>query len=105
MQKPNKSVLITGAAKRLGRAIALDLADHGWSIAVHYNLSSADAEETVAELHAKGVHAAALNADLTMEDDAQRLVARARDAVGPLTALINNASLFENDTIHTMTRA
>jgi NAD(P)-dependent dehydrogenase (short-subunit alcohol dehydrogenase family) len=105
MQKPTKSVLVTGAAKRLGRAIALDLADHGWSVAVHYNGSEAEAEETVRALHKRGVHAAALNADLSMEDDSQRLIDRAHEAVGPLTALINNASVFEKDTIHTMTRA
>ena len=59
-----KTVLVTGAAKRLGRAIALHLGESGWSVAVHYNSSQADAEETVAALHEKGVHAAALNADL-----------------------------------------
>jgi NAD(P)-dependent dehydrogenase (short-subunit alcohol dehydrogenase family) len=105
MAQRAKTVLVTGAAKRLGRAIALDLGAHGWSVAVHYNSSQADAEETVAALHEKGVHAAAINADLSMEDDAQRLVARAREAVGPLTALVNNASVFENDSIRTMTRA
>jgi NAD(P)-dependent dehydrogenase (short-subunit alcohol dehydrogenase family) len=100
-----KTVLVTGAAKRLGRAIALDLGAHGWSVAVHYNSSQADAEETVAALHEKGVHAAAINADLAIEHDAQRLVARAAEALGPLTALVNNASVFENDAIGTMTRA
>lgn len=105
MHKATKAVLVTGAAKRLGHAIALDLGAHGWAVAVHYNSSQADAEETVALLHEKGVHAAAINADLTMEDDVQRLVARAREAVGPLSALVNNASVFENDTIETMTRA
>jgi NAD(P)-dependent dehydrogenase (short-subunit alcohol dehydrogenase family) len=105
MNPAKKSVLVTGAAKRLGRAIALDLAGAGWSVAVHYNNSQAAAEETVAALHEKGVHAAAINADLTMEDDNERLIARAREAVGPLTALVNNASVFENDTIATMTRA
>lgn len=105
MSEPPKTVLITGAAKRLGRAIALHLGDAGWSVAVHYKSSQADAEETVAALHSKGVHAAHLNADLAMEDDVQRLVGRAREAVGPLTALINNASAFDNDTIHTATRA
>jgi NAD(P)-dependent dehydrogenase (short-subunit alcohol dehydrogenase family) len=104
MNPTHKSVLVTGAAKRLGRAIALHLADAGWAVAVHYNSSQADAEETVAALHEKGVHAAAINADLTMEDDAERLIERAREAVGPLTALVNNASVFENDTIATMTR-
>jgi NAD(P)-dependent dehydrogenase (short-subunit alcohol dehydrogenase family) len=100
-----KTVLITGAAKRLGRAIAIHLAKAGWSVAVHYNSSEAEAAETVAALHELGVHAAALNADLSMEDDAQRLVERAYEVVGPLTALVNNASVFENDSIATMTRA
>jgi NAD(P)-dependent dehydrogenase (short-subunit alcohol dehydrogenase family) len=104
LEATRKSVLVTGAAKRLGRAIALDLGSHGWSVAVHYNSSQADAEETVTALHERGAHAAAINADLSMEDDAQRLIARAREVVGPLTALINNASVFENDAIHTMTR-
>jgi NAD(P)-dependent dehydrogenase (short-subunit alcohol dehydrogenase family) len=105
MQKSTKAVLVTGAAKRLGRAIARDLGQHGWSVAVHYNDSSAQAEDVVAELHAQGIHAAALNADLSMEDDVQRLIERAHEAVGPLTALVNNASVFEKDTIHTMSRA
>jgi NAD(P)-dependent dehydrogenase (short-subunit alcohol dehydrogenase family) len=105
MTKPAKSVLVTGAAKRLGRAIALDLGAHGWSVAVHYNNSQAEAEETVAMLHERHVHAVAINADLAMEDDTERLIARAREAVGPLTALVNNASVFESDTIATMTRA
>jgi NAD(P)-dependent dehydrogenase (short-subunit alcohol dehydrogenase family) len=104
MQKPTKAVLVTGAAKRLGRAIALDLADHGWSVAVHYNGSEVEAEETVAALHKRGVHAVALNADLSLEDDTQHLVERAYEAVGPLSALVNNASVFEKDSIHTMTR-
>ena len=105
MTKPAKSVLVTGAAKRLGRAIALDLGAHGWSVAVHYNNSQAEAEETVAMLHERHVHAAAINADLTMEEDTERLIGRAREAVGPLSALVNNASVFESDTIATMTRA
>ena len=105
MKPAKKSVLVTGGAKRLGRAIALHLAESGWAVAVHYNASQADAEETVAALHEKGVHAAAINADLTMEDDTERLIGRAREAVGPLTALVNNASVFENDSITTMTRA
>jgi NAD(P)-dependent dehydrogenase (short-subunit alcohol dehydrogenase family) len=99
-----RTVLITGGAKRLGRAIALHLGSAGWSVAVHYNVSQGDAEETVAALHGKGVHAAALNADLSMEEDSQRLIARANKAVGPLTALVNNASVFESDTLATMTR-
>jgi NAD(P)-dependent dehydrogenase (short-subunit alcohol dehydrogenase family) len=105
MAKELKAVLITGAAKRLGRAIALHLASCGWSVAVHYNRSEADALETVSTLHEMGVHAAAINADLSLEEDAQRLIARTRESIGPLTALVNNASVFESDTIATMTRA
>jgi NAD(P)-dependent dehydrogenase (short-subunit alcohol dehydrogenase family) len=105
MKPAKRSALITGAAKRLGRAVALHLADSGWAIAVHYNTSQGEAEDTVAALHQKGVHAAAINADLTIEDDTERLIERAREAVGPLTVLVNNASVFENDTLHTMTRA
>jgi NAD(P)-dependent dehydrogenase (short-subunit alcohol dehydrogenase family) len=100
-----KTVLVTGGAKRLGRAIALHLGDCGWSVAVHYNSSQADAEETVAALHGKHVHAAAVNADLSMEDDVQRLIERVTKAMGPLTALVNNASVFEDDSIKTVTRA
>ncbi|HYM19069.1 MAG TPA: SDR family NAD(P)-dependent oxidoreductase, partial [Micropepsaceae bacterium] len=102
--KQTRAVLVTGGAKRLGRAIALHLGKAGWSVAVHYNSSQGDAEETVAMLHESGTHAAALNADLSMEDDTQRLIERAHESVGPLTALINNASVFEADTISTMTR-
>ena len=104
MQKITRAALVTGAARRLGRAIALRLGRDGWAVAVHYNGSSADADDTVAELHQIGVHAAALNADLSMEADTQRLIDRAHEAVGPLTALVNNASVFEKDTIHSMTR-
>ena len=104
MRQATKAALVTGAAKRLGREIALDLGTNGWAIAVHYNGSEAEADETVAMLHRSGVHAVALKADLSMEADTQRLVERAREAVGPLTALVNNASVFENDTISTLTR-
>src|SRR5258707_8943412 len=103
MPRTVKTVLVTGAAKRLGRAIALHLGRAGWSVAVHYNKSQAEAEETVSALHGMAVHAAALNADLSLEDDTQRLVARASQAVGPLTALVNNPSVFEGDTLATLT--
>ncbi len=105
MTAPVKTALITGAAKRVGREIALELASHGWSIAVHYNTSQGEAEDTVAALHAKHVHAMAFDADLTNEEHVQGLIERAYEGVGPLTALINNASVFENDNIKTASRA
>lgn len=95
--------LITGAARRIGRAIALDLAAQGWRVAVHFNASRADAEETCDTIQAIGGEAAALCADLADPRTPHRLVAQARDALGPVTALINNASLFDHDELATMT--
>lgn len=92
------AALITGAGKRLGRAMALDLASTGWSVAVHYNGSAEAAEETAAEALRLGApRAAALQADLLDRGAVDGLVARAVDAVGPLTLLVNNASVFEMD--------
>ena len=92
-----KNVLVTGAAKRLGRAIALDLAAAGWNVAIHYHGSADDAESAATEARASRVKAATLKSDLSREDQSATLVARAATAIGPLTALINSASLFEND--------
>lgn len=99
-----KNVLVTGAAKRLGRAIALQLADHGWSVAVHHRNSSQEAEETAAAIREKGVRAHIVAADLSNEEATARLVANAAAELGPLNALVNNASMFEHDTADTMTR-
>ena len=92
-----KNVLVTGAAKRLGRAIALDLAADGWNVAIHYNSSQADADEAAQAVRAFGVKAATLKSDLSQESETATLVERAAGEIGPLTALINSASLFEND--------
>lgn len=98
--------LITGAARRLGRAMALDLAGSGWDVAIHYNGSAEAAEETAAAARDAGAAAAALGADLLREDETGGLVARAAEALGgPLSLLVNNASLFENDRLATSTRA
>ncbi|MEM6498804.1 MAG: SDR family NAD(P)-dependent oxidoreductase, partial [Pseudomonadota bacterium] len=97
--------LVTGAGKRLGREIALYLADRGFSVAVHYNTSASEADEVVAVCKDKGVQAVSLEADLTSEQDMQDLVPKAVEALdGPLTVLVNSASIFEHDTIETGTR-
>ncbi len=97
--------LVTGAGKRLGRAMALYLARRGFDVAVHYASSSAGAEEVVAEIEALGRKAVALQADLMDEARVNALLPLAVDALGgPVTCLINNASIFEYDTIHTATR-
>jgi NAD(P)-dependent dehydrogenase (short-subunit alcohol dehydrogenase family) len=100
-----RTVLVTGAAKRLGRAIALDLASAGWNVAVHYNNSDKDAEETADGVLKHGVRAALLKADVSREEETRVLIARATAALGPVTALVNSASLFENDDWDTASRA
>ena len=97
--------LITGAARRLGRAMALDLAASGWDVAIHYHGSAAAGEETAGEARELGAAAATLQADMLAEDEIAGLVGRAAEALGgPLTLLINNASVFENDRIGSITR-
>ena len=94
------SVLVTGAAKRFGRAIALDLAGHGWDVAIHYKSSEAEALATMAEVRALGVQAKIVQCDLAREEEVASLVERA----GPIDALINNASIFEHDDWQSATR-
>jgi NAD(P)-dependent dehydrogenase (short-subunit alcohol dehydrogenase family) len=97
--------LITGAGKRLGRAMALYLAGRGYDIAVHFASSRKEAEATVTEIVAMGRRAVALRADLLVESQVEKLVERAAQGLGgPLTVLVNNASIFEYDTIGTATR-
>ena len=100
-----KTALITGAAKRIGRHLALSLAERGWDIAVHYNSSEADAAEVADEIRKCGRNAAILRADLSRENEVAGLIARAADALGPLTCLVNNASVFEYDSIDSATRS
>ncbi len=97
--------LVTGAAKRLGRAMAFHLAQRGFDVAVHYATSRSEAESLVAEIRALGRNATALQADLLDEAATQALFSAAVKALGgPITCLINNASIFDHDTIHTATR-
>ncbi|WP_092752443.1 SDR family oxidoreductase [Rhizobium aethiopicum] len=92
-----RSALITGAAKRIGRAMAEDLAASGFSVAIHANGSLGEAEELAAELRRKGQRAIALRADLTDVGEAGELIAKASEALGPLDLLVNNASVFQHD--------
>ncbi len=97
--------LVTGAGARLGQAMALYLGQRGYDVAVHYAGSEAGAADTVAQLQAMGRNAVALQADLLEETATQSLVGRAVAGLGgPLTCLINNASIFEYDNIETATR-
>ncbi len=99
------TALVTGAAKRLGRAIALYLAERGYDVAVHYAGSATEAEAVAEDIRSKGRKAVTVQADLTVEADMQSLVPRATEALGaPLEVLINNASIFEYDTLESATR-
>jgi NAD(P)-dependent dehydrogenase (short-subunit alcohol dehydrogenase family) len=100
-----KTVLVTGAAKRLGRAIALDLAAHGWDMAIHYNGSEDDALSAAAEVRKLGRRAIIAKADLGDESETTQIFARATKEIGPFTALVNSASVFESDDWQTVTRA
>ncbi len=96
--------VVTGGAKRMGRAIALGLAKHGYDVAVHFHRSKTEAEDVVREIEALGRRAIAIKADLSKEAETSTLIARAA-AVAPLRLLVNCASVFQTDDIDTMTRA
>lgn len=97
--------LVTGAGARLGQAMALYLGQRGYDVAVHYAGSEVGAHETVAQLAAMGRNGVALQADLLDETATQALLGRAANALGgPLTCLVNNASIFEYDNIESGTR-
>lgn len=92
------TALVTGAAKRIGRGIALDLTRQGWALAVHYNQSETEAHALVAEIKAAGGKATMVAADLADEAQTMTLVDRAASEIGSITCLVNNASVFEYDT-------
>ena len=91
------AALVTGAGQRIGRAIALRLAQAGFDVGIHYRSDPDAAEAVVAEVQALGRRAVALKAELTDEAVARALVAEAAGALGPLRVLANSASAFEDD--------
>ena len=98
--------LVTGAGARLGRAMALALAEDGWAVAVHYNNSNGPAADTVHAIEDTGGQAASVQADLSSESDTAGLVEQAADALGqPVTLLVNSASSFQDDTATGHSRA
>ena len=94
---------MTGGARRIGRAMALSLAERGYAVAVHCHYSIGEAASVVEEITALGGRAVALDADLASPRDVDALVPRASEALGTLTLLVNNASLFERDSASGMT--
>lgn len=93
----NAVALVTGGARRIGREIALGLARDGWDVAVHYATSRDDAQRTVADIEDLGRRAVAVNRDLAVEAGVKSLIAECSNELGPVSCLVNNASLFERD--------
>jgi NAD(P)-dependent dehydrogenase (short-subunit alcohol dehydrogenase family) len=104
MREP-RIALITGAAVRIGRALALDLATHGWRVGLHCHGSTAQAEELAAQIRKEGGKAAVLPADLTDGAAPAQLVRTCISALGVPTLLINNAALFLRDEIADLDQA
>ncbi|HEV3106251.1 MAG TPA: SDR family oxidoreductase [Trinickia sp.] len=98
--RPARVVLVTGGARRIGRALALGFAAQGWDVGVHYRSSRTEAEQVVAEIEALGRRAVALGADLSVERDVAQLVPACTEALGRPVCVVNNASLFAEDTAH-----
>ena len=98
------TALVTGAGKRLGRAMALYLAGRGHDVALHYASSGAAADEVASEIRAMGQRAETFQADLTREQETQALMPQVIEAMGQVDVLVNNASIFEYDTIKSATR-
>jgi NAD(P)-dependent dehydrogenase (short-subunit alcohol dehydrogenase family) len=100
-----KGALVTGGARRIGRALSLALAEDGYAVAIHHHHSHREAEALAAEITQAGGKAVALAADLADEAAVAELLPRATAALGPIGCLVNNAAIFENDTVATATRA
>jgi pteridine reductase len=95
------TVLVTGAARRIGRAVSLALGSRGANLVVHYSRSADAAASLVTELQALGVRAHSIQADLAIPQEAEGLVPRAQERAGQIDALVNNASVFEPETLDT----
>jgi NAD(P)-dependent dehydrogenase (short-subunit alcohol dehydrogenase family) len=103
MNLNGKVALVTGGAKRVGKAIVQALATRGCKLIVHHHTSQTDAEETVRELHATNTEAIAFQADITQETDIERMIEAAVAKFGRIDILINNAAVFFRTPIDTLT--
>lgn len=99
MDEAAGTALVTGGSKRLGRAIVQDLAAHGFAVAIHANRSLDAADSLAKDINATGGRASAIGADLTDMAAAAGLIERASQLLGPISLLVNNASIFENDSV------
>jgi NAD(P)-dependent dehydrogenase (short-subunit alcohol dehydrogenase family) len=104
MRRPaQKTAIVTGGAKRLGRRIALALADNGFSVVVHYNKSKREAEQTAELLREHGAEAIAVRAELTDVKAISRLVEKTVKHFGAVDLLVNNAAIFGEGRLFSVT--
>lgn len=97
------AALVTGGAKRIGRAICLELAAAGFDVAIHHRDSEGEAADLAREIEALGRRAVCLSADLADVNATHALIGRAVEALGPLSVLVNNASVFGDDRLDNIT--
>lgn len=97
-----RTALVTGAARRIGAAIARDLAASGWRVVVHYNRSESEARALAADIARAGGSCELVHADLGSRADIEAVFPRALEKVGRIDCLINNAASFQYDTIETL---
>lgn len=102
---PDRIAIVTGAARRIGRAIVEELARGGWRIAIHHRNSAAEADALAASIGRNGGRAIAVRADLTAADGIAHLLRTSAEALGAPTCLVNNASEFRYDNLATLTPA
>ena len=99
-----RAALVTGGGRRIGRALSLALSEEGYAVAIHHHDSKNEAEALAIEITRAGGKAVTLAADLSDESAVAELLPRAMSVLGPIGCLVNNASIFENDTVATATR-
>ena len=95
-----KVALVTGGAKRIGKAISLHMAERGWNIVIHYNTSKNEAEEVQAQIKEHGVECFLVQADLSKTDDIDNIFSKYNNKYGAISCLVNNASVINNDNIN-----
>lgn len=104
MDMDGANALVTGAGRRIGRAIALALADRGANVMIHYNTSESEASETKSRALSNGIKAETVQADLSHPEEVEQIVDATRNALGEVQILINNASIFDHVSFRETTR-
>ena len=103
MKLNKQNVLITGSANRIGKEIAIHLSKVGLNIAIHYNSSKKEAENTLSEIKKENVNAEIFQSNLSNEDNCKNLIIEAEKKLGKISILINNASTFKQNTLENTT--